>query len=153
MSADISDSSFLLDSLSNAKIFPNFSFQQEIVLYFLTDFWNLRFSGRCHFIVTLFLLEKHQYSYLELFWFFCIKVITFLFKMEKFMLFNFNCPCVQNFSSLIAWRIHPLENGSSTNPMNLQLAPAHKMVMKDDNWFQNFLNLLVFIFLILMTAT
>ena len=32
--------------------------------------------------------------------------------------------------------------------MNLQSAPAHKVAMKDDKWFQNLFNLLVCIFLI-----
>ena len=38
LSADISDSSFLLDSLSKAKVFPNVSAGNSIVSYFLKDF-------------------------------------------------------------------------------------------------------------------
>ena len=48
LSADISDSSFLLDSLSKAKIFPNFSAGNSFL--FFKRFWNVRLSDRCHFI-------------------------------------------------------------------------------------------------------
>ena len=50
-------------------------------------------------------------------------------------------------SCLIAC-VHPHEIYRSTNFVNLQFAPTHKVVMKDDNWCQNLFNLLVCIFLI-----
>ena len=48
LSANISDNSFLLDSLSKAKIFPNFSAGNSFL--FFKRFWNVRLSDRCHFI-------------------------------------------------------------------------------------------------------
>ena len=48
LSADISDSSFALDSLSKAKLFPNFSACNSFL--FFKRFWNVRLSDRCHFI-------------------------------------------------------------------------------------------------------
>ena len=67
LSADISDNSFLLDSLSKAKIYLNFSTGSGFL--FFNRFWNIRFSDRCHFILTVFLLEKSQYSYFQFFCF------------------------------------------------------------------------------------
>ena len=46
--ADISDSSFVLDSLSKAELFPNFSTGNSFL--FFKRFWNVRLSGRYHFI-------------------------------------------------------------------------------------------------------
>ena len=54
--ADISDSSFFLDSLSKAEIFPKFSSGNSFL--FFKRFWNVRFCDRSHFILTLFLHEK-----------------------------------------------------------------------------------------------
>ena len=57
LSSDIGDSSFLLDSLSKAKIFSNFSVGNSFL--FLNWFWNVTYSDRCHFIVLpVCLLEK-----------------------------------------------------------------------------------------------
>ena len=44
LSANISDSSFLLDSLSKAKIFLNFSTGENFRIF--NRFWNKRFSKR-----------------------------------------------------------------------------------------------------------
>ena len=44
LSANISDSSFLLDSLSKAKILPNFSTGENFRVF--NTFWNKRFSKR-----------------------------------------------------------------------------------------------------------
>ena len=54
--ADICDSSFLLDYLSKANLFPNFSAGNSEL--FFNRFWNVRFSDRWHFIVTVFFLKK-----------------------------------------------------------------------------------------------
>ena len=55
--ADVSDSSFLLDYLSKAKIVPNFSAGNKFL--FFNRFWNgIFFDSRCHFIEAVFLLEK-----------------------------------------------------------------------------------------------
>ena len=58
LSVDMSDSSFFLDSLSKAKLFPIFSAGNSFL--FFSRFWNVRFSGRCHFIVTVFVLEMKK---------------------------------------------------------------------------------------------
>ena len=50
LSADISDSSFALDSLSKAKLFPNFSACNSFL--FFKRFSNVRLSDRCHFILS-----------------------------------------------------------------------------------------------------
>ena len=47
--SDISDSSFLLDSWSKAKIFPNFSTGNSF-LHPRSQIWIARLSDRCHFI-------------------------------------------------------------------------------------------------------
>ena len=51
LSADISDSSFLLGSLSKGKMFSNFSAGSSFLscISFLS---NVRLSDRCHFIVS-----------------------------------------------------------------------------------------------------
>ena len=67
LSAGIRDSSFLLESLSKAKIFPNFSAGN---LFFFNRFWNERFSDRCRIILTVFLHEKNWYSHFHFFCFF-----------------------------------------------------------------------------------
>ena len=54
--------------------------------------------------------------------------------MAKFMWVNLNCRCVWTISCLIACDVvHSLVNVRFTNCMNLQFAPAHKMVINDDN--------------------
>ena len=71
--------------------------------------------------------------------------------MIKFMWVNFNCPIVQTFSCLIAGYTPTCSHDEilrSTSCTNLYFKPAHKVVMKDDNWCQNLFNLLMFIFLI-----
>ena len=68
--------------------------------------------------------------------------------MAKFMWVNLNCRCVWTISCLIACGVvHSLVNVRFTNCMNLQFAPAHKVVINDDNWCQNLFTLLVCIFL------
>ena len=50
--ADItSDSSFVLDSLSKAKMFPNVSAANSFL--FFERVWNVRRSDRCYFIVNI----------------------------------------------------------------------------------------------------
>ena len=57
LAADVSDSSFLLDYLSKAKIVPNFSAGNKFL--FFNRFRNGRFfDSICHFIEAVFLLEK-----------------------------------------------------------------------------------------------
>ena len=59
----MSDSKFLLDSFSKAKIFSNFSAGNNFLFF-------KRFrSDRCHITVTVSLLEKRQSSYFQ---FFCL---------------------------------------------------------------------------------
>ena len=56
LSADISDSSFVLDSLLKTKIFSNFSAGNRFL--FFKRVWNLRLSYRCHFIISLLAWKK-----------------------------------------------------------------------------------------------
>ena len=74
LSADISDSSFVLDSLSKAKTFPNFSASNSFLIF--KRFWNVRLSDRCHFIVS-FLVWKKPVQLFSIFLFYSIKVSVF----------------------------------------------------------------------------
>ena len=114
----VRDSSFLLDFLSKAKIFPNFSASNK-----WETFWQMSFYRFCKFsclkkvntIIFNFPVLQRKYKYFLI----NIKYTTvfWLFKMETFM-----------------WvYIHPHETWRSTNCMNVQFAPAHKVVIKDDN--------------------
>ena len=57
--------------------------------------------------------------------------------------------CVDYFLLDSLYHIHQHENWRCPQTgMNLKVAPAHKVAMKDDNWCQNLFNLLVRILLI-----
>ena len=75
LSADISHSSFLLDSLSKAKIFPNFSAGNSFL--FINRFWNVIVSDKRHFIVKVFFLKKEPIELFSIFLFYHIKIIVF----------------------------------------------------------------------------
>ena len=51
-SADISVSSFLLDSFSTGEIFANLSAGNSFLVF--NRFWNVRFSDRCNLILVVF---------------------------------------------------------------------------------------------------
>ena len=72
--ADISDSSFILDSLSKAKIFSNFSAGNSFL--FFKRCWNVRLSNRCHFAVS-FLAWKMPIQLFSIFLFYNIKRSVF----------------------------------------------------------------------------
>ena len=89
LSANISDSSFVLDSLLKAKISPDFSAGNSFL--FFKRYWNLSLSDRCHFVVSLPAWKKPKQLF-SIFLFYSIKISVFD-KMEKFMWINFNCSC------------------------------------------------------------
>ena len=57
----VSDSTFLLDSFSKAKIFPNVSAVNSFL--FRNRFSNPKVYDKCGFIVTVFLRKTIQCSY------------------------------------------------------------------------------------------
>ena len=74
LSPDISYSSFVLDSLSKAKIFRNFAASNTFLLF--KRFWNVRLSDRCHFIAS-FLAWKKRIQLFLIFPFYIIKINVF----------------------------------------------------------------------------
>ena len=76
LSVDISDISFLLDSFSKAKIFPNFSTSSLAGSFSFKRFWNVRLSHRCYFIVTI-LSWKMSIHLFSIFLSYSIKISVF----------------------------------------------------------------------------
>ena len=66
VTADISDSSFVLDSLLKTRVFPNFSAGNTFL--FVKRFGDVKLSDRWYFIVSS-LAWKSQYSYFQFFCF------------------------------------------------------------------------------------